>query len=139
MNIDKLTEIAEWLEAGAPERDGVVKFNMKNFIVPEGCGTACCIAGAVVQFSSALPFRSSKHFYVESPLSIRDAAESLLGLDYHESEELFYAPSVLEKFEDELPHGADALDMITPAWAARCIRNLIETGKVDWLGTYVPV
>lgn len=66
MNIERLTTLAEWLEAGAPHKR--IKFDMSNGLVYYGlrsnddgeppdaeyvvnhCRTSCCIAGAAVQF-----------------------------------------------------------------------------------------
>jgi hypothetical protein len=125
VNIDKLTEIAEWLEAGAPERKGVTGFDMEQFLSDRGCGTACCIAGAVVQFDRAIPYATANEAYCEGG-DPEDLALHLLGMDMETADELFYG------------RGVD-LEDIDSAWAARCIRKLIETGRVDWLGTYVPL
>lgn len=64
MNIDRLTELAVWLEAGAPVSHGVTEFNMAGFIEAptKGCGTACCIAGAAIQFSRETPFSSQAEY-----------------------------------------------------------------------------
>lgn len=66
MNTERLTKLAEWLEAGAPHER--TEFNMSNGLVYYGvqsnddgeppdaeyvvnhCRTSCCIAGAAVQF-----------------------------------------------------------------------------------------
>lgn len=45
MNIERLTILAEWLEAGAPPRDGVEGFDIQNV-----GGTHRCIAGAARAF-----------------------------------------------------------------------------------------
>lgn len=132
MNIDKLTEIAEWLEAGAPERKGVTRFDMTGYIEDAsetpGCGTACCIAGAAVQFDRDEPFKNNWDFITgrdESTANFDHYAGDILGLDHEQRGALFFG------------RGVD-LDEITPAWAARCIRHLIATGEVDWDGTYEP-
>lgn len=141
MNIERLTEIAEWLERGAPERDGVKGFYMPDFFsmstdvyydirsalrvgevnradeIFRGCGTTCCIAGAAIAFYAEHPATVVTSVYTDE---IGKAAE-LLELDYNTAIKLF-AP-------------AFSMDKIHPAWAARCVRKLIAVGVVDWLGT----
>jgi len=139
MNIERLTELAEWLERGAPEQKGVTKFDMGDFICLEEykthtdmwekykegaldeadsilrrCGTACCIAGAAVMFYSKHPALSRLQY------NEADDGRDLLDLTAEQSNRLFFPRN---------------LDLITPSWAARCIRKLIETGEVDWAGT----
>jgi len=50
INVEALTEIAEWLEAGAPHRNGVHSFDMNEGISWKNtqCNTVCCIAGATL-------------------------------------------------------------------------------------------
>lgn len=121
MNVDKLTEIAEWLEAGAPERNGVVEFDMRHFIEPNVhrlCGTTCCIAGAALQFEAAEPYADTDEVFERLFMTVGEAARYVLDLTNKQAEWLF--------------HGRLGA---SPAWAARCIRKLIATGKVDWAGT----
>lgn len=114
MNIDRLTTIAEWLEAGAPRRDGVDGFDMRAWRDPfASCGTTCCIAGAAVEF-----------FGNGGRDDIAYTAARLLGL-----EELPWMRLFIPAFRKA------RIGDITPAWAARCIRKLIATGEVDWEGT----
>lgn len=134
MNKRRLGEIARWLEAGAPEKKGVKEFNMGRWIdgrameafdknvhkkLPKKnlCGTTCCIGGtASAWYSPELVSGSALH---------NDGrAATLLGLTKSQAADLFYAR------EDNI-----YLYSIKAPWAARCIRNLIKTGKVDWEGT----
>ena len=112
MNIERLNIIAEWLEAGAPERHGITKFDMGEWNFTTSCGTTCCIGGAAEIFFG-LP--------TNAPWEVLDEA---LGLDEETTNDLFFPYEV-----------GDRWSAITPAWAARCIRKLIETGEVDWVGT----
>jgi hypothetical protein len=120
MNIERLTAIAEWLEAGAPERDGVQYFDMKWWnsdlkSITGYCGTVCCIGGAASLWWSTCRYSD-------------DHAAEALGLNYSTANQLFY------------PTDSDQIDLMdavgsNAAWAARCVRNLIATGYVDWEGT----
>lgn len=111
MNVERLTEIRDWLLEGAPERGVVKRFDMMHWSTPTKCGTVCCIGG-----TASLWYGEGRENDVES-------AGGLLGLNSSQSMRLFYAQS-----------GVD-LDSITPAHAARCITKLLETGVVDWIGT----
>lgn len=122
MNVDRLTKIAEWLEAGAPHKKGVAKFDMSDYVVNDSCGTVCCIAGAACQFFTKSRYKTHQSFVEENAPKILDLSEG-------EAEELFCAFDL----QDEM--GFVGLSKITPAWAARCIRKLIATGEVDWRGT----
>lgn len=124
MNITRLTTIAEWLEAGAPHRDGVGGFDMRTFLNPlNDCGTTCCIAGAAIQFfgdQSAREVLSRGRF-------VAPTATAILGLSEGSAKSLFFGFAI----------NGDIIDLreVTVAWAARCIRKLIATGVVDWEGT----
>lgn len=127
MNIDRLTTIAEWLEAGAPFRDGVDGFDMDYWCDPIAeCGTACCIGGAAQQFFA--PETYDDRFYGDTICNYVNwkASAETLGLSEATAQQLFYP----EEFSEYVEYSA-----ITPAWAARCIRKLIEKGEVDWEGT----
>jgi hypothetical protein len=145
MNIDKLVEIAEWLEAGAPESHGVVKFGMEVFMDPAyndrpGCGTVCCIAGAVVQFESEEPFASHWQHQIRQGMKVSDHARQILELSESNADALFLAYDAQDLLGDEADQlEVNPLTLIGAAWAARCIRKLIATGEVDWAGTYVPL
>lgn len=119
MDIERLNIIAEWLEAGAPHKDGVDGFDMLSFIEETPCGTTCCIGGAAIQF-----FGDSDTSFPD------DHAQALLGLDSDVADMLFYGGMTWDGRGEAVP-----LEDITPAWAARCIRKLMETGEVDWVGT----
>jgi hypothetical protein len=131
MNVEPLEAIARWLEAGTPHKDGVVGFNMSMGIVRGACGTTCCIAGAACEFFSTVR-PSSSFFYASWSLYVAPEAKKILGLSDFEAHALFFGPNPAE-FEG-VSDRREA-QSVTPAWAARCIRRLIATGKVDWQGT----
>jgi len=116
MNVERLTEIAEWLEAGAPARNGVGGFDMSDFSQPAECGTAFCIAGAVLQWHYPGGFEAAD----EGVESLGTAAGAILGLSYRQRTDLFF-PSLFDTTDTE--------------HAARVVRHLIATGEVDWNAT----
>lgn len=151
-----LDQVATWLEAGAPhEKAHGMKFDM-NFLVQfpttedidveaittkNWCGTACCIAGALVTFSAAEfmatqikwgikynhldnNFRSG--YWIEGGW---DKACEILDISDVMALQLF------EPWDTHTTKFWPAADAITPPWAARTIRHLIATGEVDWVKT----
>lgn len=131
--IKRLTEVTEWLEAGAPHKTigGAVieAFEMDVGVTldPE-CGTACCIAGAVCQFSQ--PFKLSDglgeqqnevNWRGEDGVMAR--ALSLLGLNRC-SEGLRLAHRIFRANDDN--------DHITAEIAARAMRHFLNTGELEW-------
>lgn len=158
MNIDRLTKLAEWLEAGAKHER--IHFDMTRGLAfkitedfdpkkPADCDTSCCIAGAAVQFFGGdarltrsaesaqertdLGFLREDGFTESGWLSISNAAADLLDLDGDD----FYCSEKL--FEPQQWFGGELEDFNDPAWAARTIRHLIATGEVDWNATRAPV
>lgn len=120
MNKERLEEVAQWLEAGAPER----KFNMNRLLDTSmssadknWCGTECCIAGYVV--TRYKPFSWDR-------FAIEHEARTLLGLDYDVSDALFY-PKILGTDEQ-----VGDWDDITPADAAQAVRNVMEHNNPLW-------
>lgn len=155
MDIERLTKLAEWLENGAKHER--ISFDMREGIVvrkvedvdpssPDTCQTACCLAGAATQFFDPAwvermwgdvwmgdrpAFFSEYSLYEDddptystdnTPIAfggISGHAQDLLDLSWTQAHSLF------------TPGNFDA-DYNDPAWAARVIRRLIATGKVDW-------
>lgn len=130
MNLERLEIIAQWLEAGAPHKDGVEGFNMNYWNKERSCGSVCCIGGAVDQWFVEPSKRDNivacgRASEIENIVRREESsAAEALGLDSHEAICLFFPTDLI-----------DDLEYISPAWAARCIRHLMETGEVDWLGT----
>jgi len=119
MNTKRLKIIAQWLEAGAPHKGDVAGFDMRHVQTEAACGTLCCIAGAAIHFFGTREERTSV---------FSDPAGPLLGLDQEDADELF-CPVGYDTVDDGMDGRYGA------AHAARCIRNLITTGVVDWRGT----
>lgn len=130
MNEERLMELVGWLEAGAPERSGVAGFWMAGFGIDVAnvyrqakfdstlatdhlpkCGTVCCVAGT-----------TNVWWGNKANISDTCTAQAVLGLTARQAERLFYPPEMF-------------IQNITPDWAARCIRHLIKTGKVNWRDT----
>jgi hypothetical protein len=140
MIVERLVKLAQILEDDAQSGnlpEGIERFSMSFGILFTGeskvrneCNTVCCIAGL-----AALTFSKDKvdqWFDVDVKLLelrsanwplIADEAEELLGLSPDQSLALF------------TPSGYGAGDYDNPAWAARTIRHLIATGRVDWEAT----
>lgn len=157
MRIGRLKKLAEWLEIQAECRTtppGEVMFDMgtwrsENEKAPEVCGTAACIGG-----SAELLFNPPTMFRVPPPSDPDDvpaieiamgkprvqgenqqlpdgwkSANDLLGLSPTQSHDLFYMYNS-DRFEvDDVAGNA--------AWAARVVRRLIKTKKVDWDAEYI--
>lgn len=129
MNKDRLIDLAEWCEAGCPERGNVIGFDMNDAInvAPGDCGAVCCLAGAATQFyggkagevlfDQALDRGSAQwQSRIHSP-NVRQTAMQVLGIDDDIAYRLF-EPCNFEK--------------VTPAIAARTLRHLAATGEVRW-------
>lgn len=126
MNIERLEIIAEWLEAGAPHRDGQ-GFNMETWSKKDHtdyagakCGTVMCIGGAANQFFGE---GTAGLAMVDEP----GVGIEILGLTRKQTVALFY-PYVLGALSSR------NWSSITPQHAARVIRHLIATDEVDWAG-----
>lgn len=142
MNIERLTEIAEWLEQGAPHRPrsngatGVTGFNMLHYAMNDvgtDCGTACCIAGA----ANAFHFDSEGQDWQDYWLDSAAMARELLGLSRPQSDALFYPRDWNGDVgvRNELTYDTDGSpnwDCISPQHAGRVVRHFIATGVVDW-------
>jgi hypothetical protein len=118
MNVERLTELAEWLEAGAPIRNGVDGYDISDFSQPAECGTAFCLAGAVIQWHFPGGLESAE----SSPgvLRLSAPAMEILGLSRDQANALFF------------PVGLCGEEYTDTAYAARVLRHLIATGEVAW-------
>jgi hypothetical protein len=123
MNKERLEEVAQWLEAGAPERKfnmGTLLDNFERKVVDNNwCGTECCIAGYVVTR------------YIPQDVNfdmIEEDATKLLGLKESVSDALFY-PKVLSSDIDVII--MDWED-ITPIQAAQAVRNVMKHNNPLW-------
>jgi len=128
MNKERLEEVAQWLEAGAPERT----FNMGRLLGPSDaniaeknwCGTECCIAGYVV----------TRYIPQDVDLDkIEEDATELLGLKEPVSDALFY-PKVLgsEGNFDNYLSIMSCWENITPIQAAQAVRNVMKHNNPLW-------
>lgn len=152
MNKQRLEHLAQWLEAGALheritfDMDEGISFKVDDFDPdrPTDCRTACCLAGAAVQFfgdetwlAEAMRRQYSERDAFDKHLTlpfwgpygqqrghnnVLSKATELLGLTRAQAKSLFVPGGWLPDYND-------------PQWAARTIRHLIATGKVDWDAT----
>lgn len=134
MNRELLTQIAEWLEAGAPHKAGISQFNMNKLIDTasytnspnpiHGCGTACCIAGAAIQFT-----QENKNLPPMDRLPAISANWQQAGELLRLQDDLAYALFFGENLEGKW---IVDLEEVTAKDAAKVIRHLLATGEVDW-------
>lgn len=125
---ERLGKVQQWLEAGAPHVEvfdngeqllPITTFDMYETVGRSGdCGTACCIAGAVVQFSDPLDVRST--FSPQYYTGFGAKAAALLDISQDDADSMF-VPSEVE------------WDSITPAVAAKMLKTYLATGVVDWV------
>lgn len=126
----------EWLEAGAPHKVAgkYVFFNMDVFEsepidlahlgyergpTTNGCGTACCIAGATALFNGFTDiFGSCGGDAITSCLRLGER----IGMDADDAEILFFVGAGTSY----------GLEDVTPLMAAMVLRRYIDTGEVDW-------
>lgn len=117
MNIDKINKLADFIEAQDADDLG---FDMRywNPVLAgsHGCGTVACIAG----WTCAMERPDLSYWsWGGTP------AAEILGLDDPMAHELFTPCS------GSLPSGLE-YKHIKPPHAVRVLRNLAETGEVDW-------
>lgn len=121
MNKEKLLELAtiventKHIDLSENVPAGERQFNMAIWLYGpttgnNGCGTVACIGG-----TAQVCFLKD-----QKDVTSHDVRE-VLGLDEYTADDLFYPNSLNVYYEK-----------ITPAQAAWCIRNLVETGEVDW-------
>lgn len=117
MNIERLKILADAVEGGLPE----VKFDMQEWLAEgRSCGTVACIAGFAWM---VMPQAELEAIDAEG---VGDIAAAWLGLDTETAKALFVPASEGDVF------GGISYAQISRGMAARSIRILAETGKVDW-------
>lgn len=153
-----LTDIAEWLERGAPHVTigngfDVHHFDMEYSVEPDHyseelntCGTACCIAGAVCQFNKlggeaernkdgGLAFFDLHRWNEEKgedELLTKGALQlaiEYLGITEDDALKLFVPWDHFDRH-----YNADEYYGVysNPKLAAAVVRKFLATGKVDW-------
>ncbi|AMR57382.1 hypothetical protein vB_PsyM_KIL3b_0136 [Pseudomonas phage vB_PsyM_KIL3b] len=137
-NKQALIKVAEWLEDGAQHVNidnghKIDKFDMEYGVTNNGCGTACCIAGAIVQFEGLIrPVLSgSAVFFDEVDDETNEVVEGVctlatnhLGIDKDTAAQLFVP---WEYFNHN-----SCSEFSDPDRAAQVVRHYLETGVVDW-------
>jgi len=127
MNRDRIRELADVIERGEPPIPGM-RFDMRHFFAPSienietngaTCGTVACIAGWAVA-----KWGSRDDLLRMNGAGVSEAAARLLGLSRETAYSLFTPFG-----EDGGAHNPFAAGGIN---AARVLRNLAETGRVDW-------
>jgi hypothetical protein len=85
------------------------------------CGTVCCIAGAICQFSMPFDLKTNKTRaqYFFSAGGVMERARALLGIEFEDAEAMFVPKKHM-------------WNSITEKVAARMLRIYLDTGVVDW-------
>lgn len=133
--VELLKGVAEWLEKGAPHvvvdstGEEVGKFDMSEVANYNTCGTACCIAGAVVAFN---PDQFPQFKDIDNRKWYR---VSEVGNYKHKKGDVFtdvrLAAGISVKNATAL-FEPDDMDVRTPEEGAAVIREFIATGNVTW-------
>jgi hypothetical protein len=136
-----LDQVADWLERGAPHVDingrKIDNFDMAYAVQDDGCGTSCCVAGAVVQFNNLgkLDETGTLKFWDEGGY---DGAEKLatefLGISEEDAGQLFMPWTSLE-LENEVGESPRAARFSDPIVAGKVIRTYLTTGQIDWVAS----
>lgn len=124
--IKYLQPVLKWLEAGAPHnpKAKLAGFDMSSFKAPpSGCGSVCCIAGAVAQFNKSVAPKP----HVRSSIDRCYAVGKNIGLTDAQSNKLFFA-------ENEYGPVYSELYDIPVGHAAATLRRFMETGEIVWGG-----
>ena len=126
LNRDRIIQLANHLEQIGDEF-----FSMEDYEAMSGCELTHCIGGLAIILFTEDGF---------SKFSIFDRAMSLLGLDYRQAGCLFLPDPIRDTDnEKNQPFYYRAVPgqpgYITRKHAIACLRNLAETGEVDWVGT----
>jgi len=120
MNKEKLLELADILERheGKLPTDESITFKMSQFYGHrEPCGTVACLAGFTVLLWGGASVEACK----EDQLLIPQVAAEILDLKISDRRALF---------AEHMPFGFT--EPISHEFAAKVIRNFVETGVVDW-------
>lgn len=131
-NKQALINVAEWLEDGAPHTEvaghKIATFDMEYAVDAAGqCGTACCIAGAIVQFENLIEpvYTGVRDFFdTHGEAGVGTMASEHLGISSGDAEQLFepwigFEYNSYSEFSD-------------PARAAKVVRHYLKTDNVDW-------
>jgi hypothetical protein len=125
MNKERILALAAHIEqqphADYSNYDATIGFNM-GWTVHPSCGTPCCIAGWATWESLGRPIGAI-------PARCEPLAAEYLGLDYETGHQLFYPPQEEDRY-------SVCYSSVTPEQAASVMRELVETGEVNWFPIY---
>ncbi len=109
LNVENINIVADALERGSPELD----LDQEYWAYDSECGTSACIAGWTVFIFEPAIF--SQYLDDDQSADISEIATRYLGLDVEQTGRLFHF-----------------VFNSNPKIAARVLRHLAETGKVEW-------
>lgn len=171
MQTERLLALANWLEGGAKHKLKIhgrdVVFDMAKGIQvmaefgedfePNSCATACCVAGAAVEFfmpEKAAALLHDIHDKLNNRIGVDEfdkydeldwdweaqvgwdevgkTAQALLGLSAKQAHMLFKPADSSEEHEYETDEFDEFTNYTDPAWAARVIRRGVATGDFNW-------
>lgn len=137
-NIPHILATADALEQGVPN----LRFNMKEVEEKTSCGSISCIIGHALAVRDGKFVAQEPEVYNEAWRerldSLTRAAGDFLGLSLFERQRLFFPDGWtgdcgLTPFNDW--DGEDpkwGLGAVTPQGAAKVLRGLAATGRIDW-------
>lgn len=114
MNTEYILNLADRIEK-MPHTDVTDPSGFTMVDYRHHCGTPACIAGHVIDDERIDP--------------------NLVLCDEHEVVAEVFGISEAKADSLCLASGVMRLNLITPQWAAACLRHLARTGEVDWPGT----
>ena len=128
MNTEKILKLADIIENQPDTELGDGGFNMSD--TAHHCGAPACIAGhAVVMEHGVGSLENRSTGMPRYPIAVMKMAARILGLEEAQRQELFAPVTPTANYRRRDPRHSD---YISAARAAKTLRRLAHTGRVDW-------